>query len=386
MNLINEFFRNYMRVSLNKPMRATLDMPFAAQPVEAIIIPRIDSRAGPIFEFYEPDYASTSVQPPGDQFHRVVVRTHTGHSVEAILTSRLPLLITEGRLVVLQREFQLSEQEIAHARYCVEDFPRFLGLDAMTYVDVHPMVRGIGHVEMRADGWEITLTESTTDDSDFGISHTGTIRRGDDSTYSVNELKSLTDGLTYFFSFVSGVYRTPAVVMASSAEHQRVWGKYGRLNQTQYRRDNWFRTHHGRDLPRMFPGFWECFKSDREKVETIIGQYCESSMIADSGLYKNALVTSRSALEGASKWKLDKVSIRSIEVATALRSAGLTFDNNRLRRITDVRDQVSHADFFTIDDQEYYDLWHLSQCYVEQMLFKRFGYEPEAVREDEATA
>ena len=52
----------------------------------------------------------------------------------------------------------------------------------------------------------------------------------------------------------------------------------------------------------MFPGFWDCFKSDEEEVTTVIGLYCESSMIAHSGLHKNALVTSQSALQGVSKW------------------------------------------------------------------------------------
>ena len=59
----------------------------------------------------------------------------------------------------------------------------------MKYVEIHPMMQGIGHVEMQSDGWVITLTESTTDDKDFGISHTGFIRREDDGTFAVEDLK-----------------------------------------------------------------------------------------------------------------------------------------------------------------------------------------------------
>ena len=165
--------------------------------------------------------------------------------------------------------------------------------------------------------------------------------------------------------------------MARSEAHARVWGQLGRFNQPQYRGDNWFSVHDGGDLAKVFPGFWDCFQSDEDRVKTIIAQYCESSIIADIGLHKHALVTSRSALEGAAKWQLGRQSIRSIEVADGLRRAGVSFDNDRLQRITDVRDQVSHSDFFTTDGQEFYDLWYLIQRYVERMLFKRFGYEPE---------
>ena len=106
-------------------------------------------------------------------------------------------------------------------------------------------------------------------------------------------------------------------------------------------------------------------------------------MIAISGLHKHALVISRSAFEGAAKWKLDRRSIRSTEVADGLRCAGVTFDNDRLQRIANVRNKVSHSDFFTTDGQDSYELWYLSQRYVKRMLFKRFGYEPESVSENE---
>ena len=391
MRLIDEFFDNYMGVRLNKPMRATLEMSCAPQPAEAIVIPRIDPRLGPAFDFYDVSDTSIPIVPFDDEINHVVVRTNQGSSIDTIPSGRFNVAIgrgvqnTEGTLVVSQREFQLSDREIAHAVYCIGDFPRFLGSGAMRSVEVHPMVRVIGDIEIQAGGWNITLTESTEDDPDFGISHAGVIRRQDRSTFSVSDLRRLVDALTYFFSFATGTYRTPVVVMARSEEHVRVWGQLGRFNHPQYRGGNWFRRGDGGDLAEVFPGFWDCFRSDEDKVKTIIGQYCESSMIANIGLHKHALVTSRSALEGAAKWQLNRPSISSIEVADGLRCAGVSFDNDRLRRITDVRDQVSHSDFFTTDGQEFYELWYLSQRYIERMLFKLFRYEPESVREHETT-
>lgn len=41
------------------------------------------------------------------------------------------------------------------------------------------MMRVIGDIEIQAGGWNITLTESTEDDPDFGISHAGVVRRQD---------------------------------------------------------------------------------------------------------------------------------------------------------------------------------------------------------------
>ena len=391
MKLIDDFFDNYMGVRLNKPIRANLDMPSAPQPVEAIVMPRIDPHYGPAFDFYDVSDPRIPIVPFDGQIDQVIVTTRQGSSIETVLSGRFHVGIgqesrnTEGTLVVSQREFQRSDQAIALASFCIENFPRFLGSGAMKYVEIHPMMRGIGDVEIQADGWNITLTESTEDDPDFGISHAGVVRRQDRSTFSVGDLRHLVDGLTYFFSFAAGTYRTPVVIMARSEEHMRVWGQLGRFNQPPYRSGNWFRRHNGGDLAEVFPGFWDCFQSDEDKVKTIISQYCESSMIANIGLHKHALVTSRSALEGAAKWQLDRPSIRSIEVADALCCAGVTFHNDRLQRITDVRDQVSHSDFFTTDSQEFYDLWYLSQRYVERMLFKRFGYEPESVQEHETT-
>ena len=289
----------------------------------------------------------------------------------------------EGSLVVSQQEFPVREGEVGYAKFCVQDFPKFLGPEAMKYVQMHPMTHGIGHVEMRADGWEITLTESTTEDEDFGIFHTGFIRREDSSPFSVDELKHLTNALTYFFSFVTGAYRTPAVVIAHNAEHERVWGQYGRFHQSQYIGDNWFRRHHGRALAEMFPGFWDSYRSCESKVQTVIGLYCESSMIARSGLHKNALVTSRSALQSISKWQLGRDSIPAKDIKLAMNACGIRFDNRELRRITDVRDEIDHGDFFTPEYQEIFDLWKLSQKYVELMLFKRFCYEPPADTQEE---
>lgn len=386
MTLIDDFFRNFMRVRLNKPMRASLDLPFAAQPIEAIIIPRVDTRKGPIFDFYDVSDANLPIHPPVGDLHQVVVRTRDGHSIETVLSSWAPVAFgltsrnTEGRLFVSQREFLILESEVAYANFCVEDFPKFLGPDAMKYVEIHPMMQGIGHVEMQSDGWVITLTESTTDDKDFGISHTGFIRREDDGTFSVEDLKHLIDGLTYFFSFVTGVYRMPSVVMAHDGEHKRVWGQYGNLHQSGYEGDNWFRRHNGRALVEMFPGFWDCFRSAEGQLKTVIGLYCESAMIAHSGSHKSALVASRSALQGVSKWQLKKPSIRSKEIKCALKDCGIQFDNAQLRRITDVRDEIDHADFFSTNYQDIFDLWKLCQKYVELMLFKCFRYEPSPVQ------
>lgn len=389
MSLVEDFFNNFMRVRLNRPMRANLDFPFAEQSVEAIITPRIDSLNGPVFDFYDVDDPNLPIFPPNGDLHQVIVRTRDGHRIETILNSWGPVAMgltsrnTEGSLVVSQREFPLSESKIAHATFCIEDFPRFLGPGAMAYVEMHPKMQAIGSVEILTDGWEITLTESTTNDLDFNISHTGLIRKEDESVYSVGDLKHLISGLTYFFSFVTGAYRMPAVVMARSAAHKRVWGQYGNLHQAQYVADNWFSRFHGNALTEMFPGFWECFKSDEEQVRTVIGLYCESSMIAHSGLHKNALVTSRSALQGVSKWQLNKPSVTSKEIKRALNECGISFDNVKLRRITDVRDEIDHADFRQVDYQESHNLWKLSQSYVEKMLFKRFDYQPPPIGNDE---
>ena len=388
MTQIDEFFQNVWGVKLDRPIHAHLRSPSGVAPGEAtaIIVPKLDQRKNIVIDFYDLELerrlpGSYPLAP--SEMESVTVQLPRVGEIQTKYLSILPLMdlsftdSKEGRLYVSQKEFTVSDCELASAVFCITDFPRFMGPGAMEYVEIHPMMQGIGHIEIESDGWVITIREFTESDSDFGVTHNGLIKRVDADNFSVNELRHLINGLTYFFSFVTGVYREPTVVIAHGEECRNVWGRLGSIRQPEYRTGNWFHRTNGSSLVEIFPGFWNCFKSDEEKVKTVVGHYSESSMIAHIGLHNNALVTSRSALQGAAKWKLNKNGVSSKETEDALNEFGIQYDANSLIDITNARNEITHADFFATDYQRYYDLWNLCQKYVELMLFKFFDYHGE---------
>ena len=416
MDIIQEFFGKIIPAKLNEPTQATLEFQDGTEAISVIVIPRINSDGHFVLDFYD-----GIARPEGRLFPKLDVaqsvnaRFRNDRGVETLITNRSIANIGDrtyqisGRLMVVQREVILKDCLITSARFSLEDFPIFLGEMANENTDISasnnntPMMsssRILGYSKLiTKDGWEITISECSNK-GDIGTTHIGNIYRTNDGKFSIEELKHLLDGLTYFFNFITGVYRTPGVVIAyGSPLMNAVWGSAGKFNQFKYLRGNWFNPQSREAMSKLFPLFWSCFNSDEEKVRSVVGYYAESSIIAHAGLPKNALTDSQSALEGLSRWVLkrdqDRGESASQYIKKALDALGIRCDlhdyPNLLNLwqgkykndqdddagttfITRLRNQSTHAKFQPMNTSDYLHAWNLSQHYVELMLLRLFSY------------
>ena len=236
----------------------------------------------------------------------------------------------------------------------------------------------------------------------MGITHSGSITKIDGDAFSVRQLKHVIDSLTYFLSFIAGVYRTPGVVIGYSSLGSPAYGRIAPFRQNKYYNDNWFNPQSREAIASLFPGFWQCVEENPKDVYGVIGSYAESSIIAHAGLPKNALNDSQTALEGLSRWILGRKKNRSQPTSEYIKEAldrvGISYDlseHPRLLRlwldkykkdqddddgptlITKLRNKSIHADVIQTNSSDYYSAWNLSQRYVELMLLWLFDYHQE---------
>ncbi len=417
MDIVQDFFAKIILAKLNEPAHAILEFQDGAEAMSVIVIPRIDSDGRFVLDFYDGMAISNrrlSSKAKMAQF--VSVRFRDDRSVETLITNFTGNTAVEdstrqkisGRLMVAQREVILKDCLITSARFSLEDFPIFWGEMAHENTDISASnnntslmssSRILGYSKLiTKDGWEITISECSNK-GDLGTTHIGNIYKTDGNNFSIDELKHLLDGLTYFFSFITGIYRTPGVVIAYDSPLHAVWGSVGKFNQFKYRGGNWFNPQSREAMSKLFPLFWSCFNNDEGKVRSVVGYYAESSIIAHAGLPKNALTDSQSALEGLSRWVLkrdqDRGESASQYIKKALDDLGISCDlhdypnllnlwQEKYKKdqdddagttfITRLRNQSTHAKFQPMNTSDYLHAWNLSQHYVELMLLRLFSY------------
>ena len=416
MDLLEKFFGTIIPVSLDEPTHATIELKGNARNLSAIVIPRIDSEGRLVFAFY--DAVQTwdgNANSRDDMALPVTVRFRNGQGIQTLLTDlKEEFLLSEkekrlcGQLIVVQPEVSLRDEDIVYADFCVEDFPLFFGTLAFEKTEISDSQavyggrsRILGRSTFESHGWRFTISECP-DKGEMGITHSGSIARSDGGAFSVRQLNDVIDGLTYFLSFISGVYRTPGVVIGYSSLGSPAWGRIASFKQNKYHGDNWFNPQSREAIATLFPGFWRCLVENLQDVHGAIGSYAESSIIAHAGLPKNALNDSQTALEGLSRWILGRKKPRRQPareyIKEALDCVGITYglhehpsllrlwrekykkdqdDDDGPTLITRLRNKSIHADVVQSRSSDYYSAWNLSQRYVELMLLWLFDYHQE---------
>ncbi len=421
MNLTDTFFGKIVPVKLDEPTQATLEILESRGkigPFSVIVIPKIDSHGRFVLDFYEgsiDDKYGFSILTGNIDYPDVIVRFCNDCRIDANL-STFKITITfpgiiKGRLIVTQREFTVRDCPISFAHFSIADFPIFLGQGAQenTYISVsnntyRSKMRALGYSEFSTeDGWEVTISECL-DKGESGVTHIGSIRKTDESEFSIAQLKELIDGLIYFLSFITGVYRSPRIVIGYNSKIHSIpiptWGRIGDFDQSKYRSDNWFYPQSREAIAALFPGFWRRFKEDPNKVRSVVESYAESSMITHLGLPKNALTHSQSALEELCHWilirKRRKREPASEYIKEALKKIGVSYDlceypyllslwqqskhkepgddDSGPTVITRLRNRSVHSRGYQVDISDYFHAWKLSQVYVELMLLWMFEY------------
>ena len=417
MKLLDEFFSSIVPVSLDEPTQATLELKADAPDLSGIVVPRIDSEGRFVFAFYDAVQSiDGNANSHEDIGFPVTVRFRNGQVVHTVLTDcEEKIFLREskkqlsGRLIVVQPEVSLNDEEIVYANFCLEDFPLFFGDLAFEKTELSGSKgdiyggrsRMLGRSTFECHGWHFTLSECP-DKGEMGVTHSGSIARSDGGSFPVSELKDVLDGFTYFLSFIAGVYRIPGVVIGYSSLGSPAWGRIATFKQNQYHGDNWFNPQSREAIAMLFPGFWRRFVEKPSEVRGVLGSYAESSIIAHAGLPKNALNDSQTALEGLSRWILGREKPwsqpASEYIKEGLDCAGIAYDlhehpsllkmwldkykeeqddDDGPTLITRLRNKSIHADFAQGGFSDYYSVWNLSQRYVELMLLWLFEYRQE---------
>ena len=404
MDLKKAFFGGIIPVTLDEPAHGTITFHDKPEPLSAIVIPRIDTNGDLAFDFYDAVGDVSTFLPRGD----ATLRFHNGRSIEGFVASMNTNLGSEkmqcsGRLIATQREVEVMDSKIAVANCAIGDFPLFHGAFAThttktatadnTYQE---SARILGHAEFLVDGWQFKILENL-DKGEF--THWGSIGRVDNSVFSFEQLRHVIAALTYFFTFITGVYRTPGIVIGYDSQNRPVWGRIASFKQNKYHSDNWFNPQSRTAIAQLFPGFWRCFEDHPQETSGVVGNYAESSIICHAGLPKNALNNSQTALEGLARWVLGRQKSPREQakeyIKEALNKAGVSHDllgyskvlrlwqekykedqddDDGLTFITRLRNKSTHSEFTEMNPSDYLYAWNLSQYYVELMLLWLFDY------------
>ena len=416
MHLIVDFFGKIIPENLNEPTHVAIEFKEGVKPLSAILVPTIDSDGSLAFDFFDAQATpEKGMRSRLDAGSTVTVRFGNGRRIAAVITQLQRQILTDsgqmrlqGRLMAVQREVHVTDGLITSAEFCVQDFPLFWGTMAFERTELsdsestyYESSRILGRTKLEADGWGFTMSECP-DKSELNITHSGSVYRTDGQPFSIDNLRHVIEGLTYFFTFVTGVYRTPTIVIAYGSERQAAWGRFARFKQSRFHGDNWFNPQGRETLARLFTGFWNCFENHPQELCIVVGNYAESSMIAHAGLLKNALSDSQTALEGVSRWMLGREKPRKESAKDFIREAldktGIVHDlyevpiilkvwQDRYKEsqddddgptfITRLRNRSTHAEFTQMNSSGYLHAWNLSQQYVELMLLRLFGYDQE---------
>ena len=240
MSQIEEFFGHIVPARIDEPTHATLELPGDPRDLRAIVVPRIAENGDLSFDFFDIADSSGSFPQSALELPRsVTLRFLDDVSIKTIVQQFKPtflpkrgLAFSQGKLLATQREVGPRHCQIRGASFCIQDFPKFFGSLMTEKTELsdseatyHRSSRILGYTKLEAGGWEFTIAECPNKD-DYGITHTGSIRRADGQAFSVERLRHTIDGLTYFLTFVTGVYRTPSIVVGYDAqEGNPVWGR-----------------------------------------------------------------------------------------------------------------------------------------------------------------
>ena len=408
MSIIDDFFGNILHVRLGEPATVAVRLSGTLEGFPAIVVPEIDESGRLRLDFYEVDFEnglklSRAIQRP----EPVTIQFQESISVQGVLTRVSTSWATRGSIAVSDPELVVSDCPIKSASFALIDFPKFFGSDASYTISTvdsdspdYPGMRLLGRAYLLGGGWQFQISECPDKDENQ-LTHTGYIAREDQQEFSIDSLKSTVRALTYFLTFVTGVYRHPSVILARDSNSKYVWGRQNSFKQERYLRGNWFEPSQGQSIQKLFPGFFDYFREHENEVSAIIEYYAESSMIAHIGLHKIALNESQSALEGLSTLvlgrnkgsasarkfcgeALQKLSIRHdlAEFPYLLErwrknQKTNSDDDSGLTLITRLRNQFMHPKFLDTEISDYYYAWNLCQRYVELGLFNLFSYEGE---------
>lgn len=166
-----------------------------------------------------------------------------------------------------------------------------------------------GRISLEALGWlvdidrfearvEKRLIDSLRNEGGYAITHSARIQKLDNSLFAPEEAIDVLSALSYFLSFVGGIWVSPILPVGFDSNDNCVWKQWIYYKVSQYKDiKSWFPHGKPSDLNMAFVGFMELWiKPDwKEILQLAIHWYVESNL--QSGGVEGAIILNQAAFE-----------------------------------------------------------------------------------------
>jgi hypothetical protein len=211
--------------------------------------------------------------------------------------------IIKGRIV---KNNDISQnQETKKARFRIPNFKKLIGTE----------------MKICWNGWIINIEklENTEkiikelkDNSGFAITHTGEIKKADNSSFEYQKANDLLEAITYYLWFATGRYTCPLFLTGFDDTNNKIWEIWESPVQMPYiAHKSWLdKFNEGNQFGKPFPGFLKLWflndedNEDRKKtLQLAIRLYVEANTYL---LAEPSIILSHSALELLSSSIIDQ--------------------------------------------------------------------------------
>lgn len=328
------------------------------------------------------------------------IRTPSGAEIEVSISEWSINGRYRARLVPTQHQQPVTAiqtgDKLQSVKFNVVNFPEFhckLSTGDQTYTV--RLQTPTWRIEIKAVPEISAVKRRLEEESGYGITHEGSIRRSDGELFSVEEVEKLLDGLHLFLSFARGAYCGITLISGNDKNGDKVWEQWGTYpTYPWFTMVSWFDVWKGETLSEVFRGFWKRFEeeSDDDPVRVALYWYLISN---ESDSLEARIVLTQAALErlaytivgkrkkscktgiwignALKKKKIDpKIPLSCQALEKFRREEGLCDGPHTL---TEIRNHLIHPkQTRNIRVDDYSEAWDVGQRYVELLLLNLFEY------------
>ncbi len=179
------------------------------------------------------------------------------------------------------------------------------------------LTKAIECVSLQSDFWKVDIESLfETDDrlkklkeeGGHRLTHTGSIKRSDGTTFSGKEVNDVITMLKFFLSFAKGGWSEPICAVGYDANSNRAWESYNSPHESWINPYSWFDPHNSQQLTDLWKGFTARWANEdwREALVEVIYWYLNSNNTSrgiDAGIILTQTAIERLSYEFAVKEK-----------------------------------------------------------------------------------
>lgn len=307
-----------------------------------------------------------------------------------------------------------SSQEISCLGFNIANFHDYIG-----GVVQNSSYSWTGRLSLTTNTWIVTidslepvlrkrLLKSLKDDGGYAITHTANLEKVGGEPFAPEEALEILEGLSYFLSFIRGMWIGPLLSVGFDLQKNCVWEQWNFYKISPYKEVmSWFPTHErGQDLSKLFSCFMDRWSELewRDPLKILVHWYVESNLQA--GAIEGSMIMTQAAFEllfdlllnqSSARVKADEKLKRLLEYASlptnlsdipcdidtlkGLREFAAIENKDAPKVITEVRNRITHPvrkrDELAIVHPLALrrEVWRLGLWYLELFLLYWLGYE-----------